>query len=428
MDDGRGEGLNGPLRTALLVLAAASTALSGTLGAAGAPALAATVTMPRARGVPVCEAPAPAPSAAASLTDAATAASTTTGSTAAAAVPPAPAGVLHPGDKVSVTVYLHPDLTTETTVANDFTIVVPIAGAVSVRNRSLTLIQNDIAAKLDVYLKSPSAVTVKPLSQSNAAYLAGSATGALALKPGDTLVTALTDAKIAPSGDLTRVAILRDGAQLGTFDVRALRAASQPGPLLVSGDVINVPTKPVMVFVTGAVKAPVTAFLDAGEPLGDALAQAQPADDADVEHIRLTRAPLVCFTALASPVMAAPAQPNDALMIDRPANVMVGGSVSKAGKIVLKGDRTLVSALAAAGGPAKDGNLRAIYVTHAGSTAPDPDGPFDLTKLATGDTSGNPALADGDSVYVTQAKPHADPRAIFAAILLAAKKYLKLPS
>lgn len=417
--------LSGPLRTALLVLAAGSTALSG---AAGAPALAATVTVSRTHSsVPVCEAPAPAPPAAASLTAPATAASTTT-SSAAAAPPPAPAGVLHPGDKVSVTVYLHPDLTTETTVANDFMIVVPIAGAVSVRNRSLTLIQNDIAKQLDVYLKSPAAVTIKPLSRSNAAYLAGGATGALALKPGDTLVTALTDAKIAPSGDLTRVAILRDGAQFGTFDVRALRAASQPGPQLVSGDVINVPTKPVMVFVTGAVKAPVTAFLDVGEPLGDALAQAQPADDADVEHIRLTRAPLVCFTALASPMMAAPAQPNDALMIDRPANVMVGGSVSKAGKIALKGDRTLVSALAAAGGPAKDGNLRAIYVTHAGSTAPDPDAPFDLTKLASGDTSGNPALADGDSVYVTQAKPHADPRAIFAAILLAAKKYLKLPT
>jgi polysaccharide export outer membrane protein len=404
-------------RTLLRKTALAVALLLTTLPALGsALATAATVSLPASAGL--CPAPAPL-SAPASATSSAPAATPS-------APPAMPAGLLHPGDKVSVTVFDHPELTTETAVANDFTIVVPIAGAVSVKNRSLTLIQNDIATAMQKYVVSPS-VTVKPLSQSNTAYLAGSATGTLALKPGDTLVTALTDAKVAPSGDLTRVAILRDGAQLGTYDVRALRAASQPGPLLVSGDVVNVPTKPVMVFVSGAVKSPLTAFLDSGEPLGDALAQAQLADDADVEHIRLTRAPsLVCFTALAGTMMAAPAQPNDALMVDRPANVMVGGSVAKAGKIALKGDRTLVSALAAAGGPAKDGNLHAIYVTRAGASSAGPA--YDLTKLATGDTTGNPPLADGDTVYVTQAKPRADPRAIFAAILLAAKKYLKIPS
>jgi hypothetical protein len=51
---------------------------------------------------------------------------------------------------------------------------------------------------------------------------------------------------------------------------------------------------------------------------------------------------------------------------------------------------------------------------------------YDVTLLSQGQPAANPDLADGDSVYVTQAKTRIDPRAIFLAIVAAAKKYAKL--
>ncbi len=92
--------------------------------------------------------------------------------------------------------------------------------------------------------------------------------------------------------------------------------------------------------------------------------------------------------------------------------------------MTLEGDPSLVNALALAGGPTRDGNLRVVLVTRAGSgrrpTA------YDVTSVLQGERAANPDLSDGDSVYVTQAKTRTDPRAIFAAILLEAKKRAKL--
>jgi protein involved in polysaccharide export with SLBB domain len=332
-------------------------------------------------------------------------------------------GALHPGDKVTVTVFDHPELSGDVTVANDGSIVVPLGGRV-VTSGDVRSVAFAIEAKLAAYLLNP-AVDVKLVSQSNSAFLAGNASGTIALKPGDRLVTALTDVKLASTADLTRVTILRNGVVGPPNDVIQLRAAANAGPLLASGDIINVPSKPVTVAVSGAVKLPATVYLDTGEPLADALAQVQTTDDADLGYIWLTRGTVVCYSALGGAIMATPAQPGDQLMIGRPAHVTVGGQVAKAGPVLLKGDHSLVNAVTLAGGPSKEGNLNKVIVMRAGS--PNPGVPYDITRLSSGDPSANPELFEGDSVFVTQAKQHLDPRAIFAAILLAAKKYVKLP-
>jgi protein involved in polysaccharide export with SLBB domain len=267
-------------------------------------------------------------------------------------------------------------------------------------------------------------VEVKLVSQSNSVFLAGSASGTVALKPGDRLATALTDAKIAPTGDLTRVGIIRNGVVSAPYDVRALRAAKDPGPPLVSGDVINIPSKPVVVAVSGAVKAPGVAYLDAGEPLSDAFVQVPVSDDADLAYVQLRRQGMTCTTALGQAVLAAAGQSEDELVVGRPAHVTVGGSVGKPGTVTLKGDRSLVNAVALAGGPSKEGNLHAILVMRAGSS--DKGTSYDVTQLSQGLPASNPDLAEGDSVYVTQAKTRVDPRVIFAAVVAAAKKLAKL--
>jgi protein involved in polysaccharide export with SLBB domain len=412
------------LGSAALVTAAVSVTLAGTLpgGRAGA------VTVNQATAAKPCPAPAaPAPPSSASATPS------------PSPIPLASVrGSLHPGDKITVTVFDHPELSGDATVTNDFAIVVPLAGYVDVRKMDIRGVAHAIEDKL-TWVISPS-VDVKLVSQSNTVFLAGNATGTIALKPGDRLATALGEAKIASTGDLTRVGIIRDGVLSTPWNVRDLRAENDPGPALMSGDVITVPSKPVIVRVSGAVKAPAVAYLGPDEPLGDALSQVQTTDDADVGFIRLTRGGSVCYTALSGSVLAAGGQTGDELMIGRPAHVTVGGSVAKAGTVTLKGDRSLVAALALAGGPSKEGNLRDVIVMRAADAAnaagaADPANPpkvptgkpYDLTALANGDPSQNPDLSEGDAVFVTQAKTHVDPRAIFAAILLAAKKYVKLP-
>ena len=342
--------------------------------------------------------------------------------------PPPVRGTLHPGDKLAVAVFDHPELSGEVVVGSDFTIVVPLAGSVGIKNLTAGGVARAIEKKL-VSVVSPS-VEVRLVSQSSIVFLAGDATGTLPLKPGERLATALSEAKIASIGDLTRIRIIRDGVLSGPWNVRPAAAANDAGPVLASGDVISIPNKPVLVRLSGAVKAPMTAYLDTGEPLGDALAQVQPTDDADVGYIRLTRGAAVCYTSLGGAALAAGGQTGDELMIGRRAHVTVGGSVKRAGVVALKGDRSLVSALALAGGPSKDGNLQAIVVTRApngASPSQTPAQSYDLTAFAKGTTSQNPDLFEGDAVYVTQAKPHVDPRALFAAILLAAKKYGKPP-
>jgi polysaccharide export outer membrane protein len=200
-------------------------------------------------------------------------------------------GSLHPGDKIAVTVFDHPELSGDVTVGSDFTIVVPLAGSVDIRNLNVNGVARAIEKNLAEYVVSP-AVDVKLVSRSNTMFLAGNAAGS-------------------------------------------------------------------------------------------------------------------------------------------PAHVSVGGSVAKAGVVVLRGDRSLVSALALAGGPSKEGNLHAIVVKRAAKNASASAVPgaqsYDLTALANGNTAQNPDLFEGDAVYVTQAKPHVDPRALFAAILLAAKKHGKVP-
>ncbi|MBV8580551.1 MAG: polysaccharide biosynthesis/export family protein [Candidatus Eremiobacteraeota bacterium] len=319
------------------------------------------------------------------------------------------------------------DLSGNVTVTSDLAIVVPVAGNISVKGLNISQVASAIQTALSAALVSPS-VTVTLVSESNTAYLSGAATGDVALKPGETLAMALTAAKVSSSGDLTRVSIVRGGAPLGPYDVLAMNAAGQPGPALASGDLIAIPTKPVVVAVTGAVKASATAYLGPTEPLGDALQQVQTSDDADTQMIRLTRGGASSYTSVGGVALACPGQSGDQLMVGRIANVIVLGNVKKSGPIVLKGDQTLVSALQAAGGPGKDGDLGNIRVIPAGSDATSAGRLYNITLLANGDTTQNPVLGDGDTVSVPTAKPPVDPKVMFAAILLILKKAgVKLP-
>jgi hypothetical protein len=277
------------------------------------------------------------------------------------------------------------------------------------------------------------AVDVRVHTASTVVMFAGEATGSATLKPGDTLATVLAGAKLSPAADLGSVTVKRDGLPL---------IASPADTVLAGGDVVEVGRKPVAVVVSGAVKPSAagdpakpstTVYLGKLQPLGDALAAVTPAADADPLRITLRRggqrdvviAPGAAQLAKpASPcdALAKPPLPCDELIVQRVANVTLLGAVSKQGPVVLRGDHSLASALALAGGPAKDGDGSRITVVHLDATKQ----PADMATFArTADPAKNPTLEDGDVVYIPKVKERFDPLKLVAALIAA--KTLKIP-
>ena len=336
----------------------------------------------------------------------------------ALAATPALAG-LHPGDKLDVVVFDHPELSGPVTVSSDGGIFVALVGRVQALGLEPQTVARDIERRMASYVFSP-AVDVRVVSESNIAYFVGAINSSLTLHPSETLAMALGDAKIPDTADLSRVTIRRTGTRLGPFDMRALQTGGDTSPMLASGDAISVPNKPVMVGVGGAVKAPATVYLASDEPLGLALQNAQFADDANLQRIQLQRAGHITVTARNSALLNAPGQNGDQLTVPHFATVTVLGFAAKPGPVTLKGNQTLATALTQAGGAAKDADLgRIVVVSGDGSGR---EKVVDYNAFTRGIASANPELSDGDFVYVPKQLDRISSKTLLTAALIAAKK------
>jgi protein involved in polysaccharide export with SLBB domain len=324
---------------------------------------------------------------------------------------------LHVGDHVIVTVYDHPELSGDSTIASDGAISVALVGRVPAVGMDPAVLANRIQRRLERFVIAP-AVEVKLESEGNSAFVTGA--GTISLKPGETLLAALADAKVAPESDLSRVALVREGHVVGRYDVRMMRTTGSEGPMILSGDVIRVPTRPIDVDVVGAVKTAGNVYLEADEPLGDAIQQAGLGDDANLERITLERGDSSTVVTFGGDVLLQPAQPGDRLIVPQSELVEVVGYVVKPGVVALKTDESLLSALFLAGGPAKDGDLRKIRVLHRDGLRTD----YDLRGFAKGDLKQNPQLKDGDIVYVSE--QHGFDFRILFGVLLFFSRYIKL--
>jgi protein involved in polysaccharide export with SLBB domain len=333
---------------------------------------------------------------------------------------------LHPGDKITVTVYNHPELSGDHTVDAAGNVSLPVAGTISALNTE----PDDLAKRVQDRLASSiryASVAVQLSQQSTSVFVAGGPVGVLPYAPGMTIASVVdylnvqapvpaagsTDAQnlaqhVASQGafdlengpiDFHKVRILRDGAPLGTYDILALRAAGDPGPGLLPNDTIALQNKPIAVNVTGEVARPGTAYLDAQEPLSVAITQAGGLTATSTESgILLYRngSPNNAVS-IGSPEFAAPALAGDRIVVPRAPRVDVLGNVEKPGDTLLRGNNTLVGAIYYAGGPAKYANLRAVTVIHAGTRKQ-----YDLGNVQKGKATDNPVLADGDMVQVPQ--------------------------
>jgi polysaccharide export outer membrane protein len=342
----------------------------------------------------------------------------------AAVVGPANAA-LHPGDKVTVVVYNHPELSGDRTIDAAGNVSVPVAGTVSALNVEPNVLARRLQERLSPYIRY-AAVNVQLSAQNTSIFVAGGPTGVISYAPGMTVASIVDDLN-APAQlqqasadntsavvqhnstqgvldlengpiDFHHVRILRDGRSLGSYDVIALRAAGDPGPALLPNDTVALSNKPIAVGVTGDVVRPGTAYLNPDEPLSAAITQVGGLADTSTEsQLWLSRDGATKIVAVGAPEFSEPAQPGDRIRVPRAVRVDVLGNVVKPGDTLLRGSSTLVGAIYYAGGPAKYANLKAVTVIHDGDRKQ-----YNLNALQHGGTGDNPVLADGDVVLVPQ--------------------------
>ncbi len=353
----------------------------------------------------------------------------------------ASATTLHPGDKISITVYNHPELSTPATTptvldASD-RIWMPVAGTIDASNQTPEGLAHTVAYRLAPFVKKP-AVDIQLVQQAQSVFVTGVSSGVYPYSPGETLLAVLSAVETSvpatspslstvanPSAvaghelqygsiDLHRVVIERDGRRLPPVDAASLIATGQPAPALQPDDTVELTYKPIAVTVRGDVHQPGVAHLDPDQPLSDALYQVGGADDLTAaDAFELTRGGSVVHVTKSSAQYRQPAQAGDVVYVPHGIHVGVVGSVTTPGRVLLNGDGSLLSALYYAGGPTKYGDIRHVKVLHDGKQSE-----YDITRLTHGGADANPQLADGDTLFVPEGHK-IDFGQVFGAIIAA---------
>jgi len=346
---------------------------------------------------------------------------------------------IHPGDKITVVVYNHPDLSlSEITVASDGNASLPLLGIVHVGGLSSDQARQVIVTRLGHYLRYP-AVDVRVVQEAQSIFFTGAFNGSAVYEPGETLgsaVGAISRTGSDTSGamsvestiqtnniDLQRVRLERDGRSIGApINLVALSRNGEPGPILEPGDTIHLVTKPIRVELRGDVKNPGAVYLDHGDSLAQAVAQAGGySPTTSLSNVLLFRDGKSTPISSAGETMNAPAHDGDTLNFIPAPHVNVLGMVQKPGEVLLQNRPTLYDALYEAGGPANRADMRHVKVIHNGTATT-----HDLSRLVHGDTSSDVALDDGDTVVIPQGHS-VDGSSVASGLgVLATLKYLGL--
>lgn len=323
---------------------------------------------------------------------------------------------VHPGDRVAVLVYNHPELSGQTTVDGSGKISLPLAGGVDTTDLDPAEIAERVRYRLQPYVRKV-AVDVQLVSQAQSIFVAGGPGGVLAYSPGENLggalsqlrtqVAALNVAQATPQStsdldhgriDLTRVTIERDGSVLGPFDGSSGDVNLGGAALLQPGDTIQLHNKPVAVTVRGDVREPGVAYLSPTDSLSAAMTQVGgEMPTSATNNIIIERDGVRRLSSFGDAEFSQPAHPGDVIVIPRAPTITVVGMVVKPGDVQLRNDTTLLTALYGADGIQKWADLRKVQVLRHGQSTR-----YDVTALTHGDVSQNPTLNDGDTVFVPE--------------------------
>lgn len=279
---------------------------------------------------------------------------------------PEPAYLLGPGDVLEVSVWGYPDLTRQITVRPDGKISLPLVGSVTAAGLTVDRLGTVLTRSYAEYINNPRVtVIVKEFRKIRVSALGQiQRPGSYDLPPGARLLDL-----IAAAGGLTEVALLREarllrpGAPSATVDLERLLAGDQEvnlslrggETLVVAEDFINI------VSVLGEVVRPGRYRLKGEMRVIDALLLAGGlTEKAAISQARLIRAPsetqpLNLERLLVRQEMDhnVALRPGDTLFVPEEINnkIYVLGDVNHPGVFPIKGEVTLLQALAMAGGP-----------------------------------------------------------------------------
>ena len=351
---------------------------------------------------------------------------------------PGRAYILGPDDVIEVTVWGYPDLTRVAAVRPDGMVSVPLAGTVPASGRSVDQLTEALSQAYAVYILNPRVtVIVKEFRKIRVSVLGQVAhPGTYQLPPGSGVLDALSAA-----GGTTEVAALKEARLLNpgissqVIDLQsALAGVPSANIRLRGGETLVVPEDLAnLVSVTGEVVHPGRYRIKGEMRLLDALLAAGGITErASITQARLVRAsqqgePLNLDALLMRQEMSQNIvmQPGDAVFIPEETNnkIYVIGDVNHAGVYPLKGELTVLQAIATAGGPVQQGigTSKTAYIVRRSGGAPAPGlvassratqvqpigdkgvlMTVDLRAMMHGDLSRDEPLRPGDVVVVPE--------------------------
>jgi len=353
---------------------------------------------------------------------------------------PSPQGgqyVLGSNDTLQITVWGHPDLTQEVTIPPDGTISLPLIGAVTAGSHSVSELVDTLTRAYAVYIINPRvAVTVKVFRKIKVSVVGQvQYPGVYNLPPSSHLLDAVSAAGgPTENADLSAAQLLLSGAPARTINLKNLMTgAPSDNVTLRDGETLVVREDLVdLVSVSGQVLHPGRYRLKGQMRVLDGiLAAGGLTDKASVSQARLVRAsgesePLHLDSILVNQDMSwnVVLQPGDTLLIPEETadKIYVLGDVNHPGVFQLKGDVSVLQAIAMAGGVVSRGPVTARKAAivrrsngspnqvaasaRADGVQPLPSGgsliPVDLQALMRGDVKRDESLQPGDVVVVPQ--------------------------
>ncbi len=274
--------------------------------------------------------------------------------------------VLGPGDVLDVSVWGYPDLTREVIVGPDGKITLPLVGPISAAGIAVEKLRSTITQVYQAYVIHPQVIVViKAFRKIHAATL-GQVThpGPYDLQPGARLIDL-----IAAAGGLTDAAalkearLLRPGQAPETVDLaRVLAGDPRVNVPLKGGEMLVIPEDLAnLVNINGQVVRPGRYRLKGETHVLDALLEAGGlTPNASITQAKLVRASgesepldldaLLLYQNMGSNVVL---RPGDSIFIPEETNnkIYVVGDVKNPGVFLLKGNVTMLQAIAMAGGP-----------------------------------------------------------------------------
>ena len=216
------------------------------------------------------------------------------------------------GDVLSVTFWQDPDLNTEVLVGQDGRITLDIIGQIDAAGKTTEQLQNDIVRSISRLNKDISQATVRVTQfQYNHVYVIGQVNqpGKRAFEEIPDLWTLINEAGgVAPTGDLSRVTIIRGGDAAGRIEIANVSEALARGELdklpkvgrmdtieiprtpgsIPGGDLAQGTEKKNLIYVLGAVNTPGPITYEENIDVAEALAYAGgPTDAADLTKTQL---------------------------------------------------------------------------------------------------------------------------------------------